>query len=230
MFFCLASPVALAQDADAILAGYFELTGGINNWKNLKSMKMSGKMLQGGMEFPAVMSQKYPNKFRMDIEVQGQKIVQAFDGTDGWMLNPLAQITEPKKLTPEEAQGMSDNQMENEFIDYKTKGHAAALEGEENIEGTDCHKIKLTKKSGDVEYHFFDKDNNVPIMVRAFAKAGPTAGQPVETFMGDYDMVGKFLLPFSITTKFQGQTVMQIKVESYDLNANLDDAVFALPK
>ncbi|WP_339786591.1 MAG: hypothetical protein ACMVP2_15305 [Imperialibacter sp.] len=227
---CTGISTAQAQNVDDILASYFEITGGLSNWKNLKSMKMTGKMLQGGLEFPAIMSQKYPNKFRMDIDIQGKKIIQAYDGKEGWMINPLAQITEPKVLTAEEVKEMEDNQMEDEFIDYKSKGHAVALDGEENIEGTDCFKVKLTKKSGDIEYHFFDKDNNVPIMVRTFAKTGPTEGQPVETFMSDYDAVGDFMLPFSMTTKFQGQTVMQIVVDSYDLNATLDDSVFALPK
>lgn len=42
----------------------------------------------------------------MDIDIQVKKIIQAYDGKDGWMINPLAQITEPKVLTAVEWFGL----------------------------------------------------------------------------------------------------------------------------
>lgn len=226
---CFGSTAVQAQNVDEILASYFDITGGLDNWKNLKTMKISGKMIQGGMEFPAEIAQKYPNKSRMDIDIQGKIITQAYDGSEGWMVNPLAQITEPKKLTAEEVKEMEDQEIEDDFINYKEKGHTVELEGSETIEGTDCHKIKLTKKSGDVEYHFFDKDNSVPIMMRTFVKSGPMKGQPAETYLSDYDAAGDFMLPYSMVTKYQGQVAMQIKVEKYDLNPAIEDSFFAFP-
>ncbi len=227
--FCIGSATVQAQSADDILASYFEVTGGLDNWKNLKSMKINGKMIQQGMEFPAVITQAYPNKSRMDIDIQGKQIIQAYDGKEGWMVNPLAQITEPKKLTEEELKEMEDQEIEDDFINYKEKGHTVELEGAETIEGTECHKIKLTKKNGTVEYHFFDKDNSVPIMVRTFIKSGPMKGQPAETFLSEYDAAEDFMLPHSMVTKYQGQVAMQIKVDSYEINPSLEDSLFAFP-
>ena len=118
---CTGISTAQAQNVDDILASYFEITGGLSNWKNLKSMKMTGKMLQGGLEFPAVMSQKYPNKFRMDIDIQGKKIIQAYDGKEGWMINPLAQITEPKVLTAEEVKKWKTTRWKMSLLTTKAK-------------------------------------------------------------------------------------------------------------
>lgn len=226
---CLGFVPASAQSVDNILAGYFEATGGMDNWKNLKSLKSTAKMMQGGMEFPAVMMMKSPDKFRMDIEVQGLKIVQAYDGKDAWTINPMMQITEPKKLTEEEGKALTGKTIESDFLDYKTKGHTIeVMEGEE-VDGLACNQLKLTKKDGGVEYHFFDKETSIPVMIRVIAEDGPMKGQPIETFMGDYDSVGDFFMPFSITTKVQGQTMMQIVYENYEVNGAIDDAVFAMP-
>jgi len=218
-----------AQSVDDILATYFEATGGLTNWKNIKSLKTTGKMMQGGMEFPAVSQMKAPNKYRMDITVQGQTIVQAYDGKDAWMINPMMQIMEPKKLTEQEAAAFANKPIESEFIDYKSKGHQVELGESEEVNGMACYQLKLTKKDGTVEYHFFDKDTGVPLMVRVIAPEGPMKGQPIESYIGDYDTVGGFLMPFTVTTKVQGQTMMEIKYDKYEVNGNIDDAVFSMP-
>ncbi|MDH4058722.1 MAG: hypothetical protein OEU76_08150, partial [Cyclobacteriaceae bacterium] len=82
----LFSTASYAQNVDAILAKYFENTGGLENWKKLKSMKMVGKSSFGPQEFPFEMEMKYPAMFRINVDIQGQKLVQASDGTTAWMI------------------------------------------------------------------------------------------------------------------------------------------------
>ena len=52
-FLVIASNLS-AQDVtvDEIIEGYFENTGGKDAWMNLKGMKMTAKINQGGIEFP----------------------------------------------------------------------------------------------------------------------------------------------------------------------------------
>jgi len=220
---------AQAQDVDAILTKYFANTGGVDKWKALKSTKMEGTATTQGIEINGVMYGKAPNLARQEFSLQGQSFVQAYDGTTAWGINPMAG-PEPQKLPEDQAEQLTSQTFESEFIDYKTKGHTVALEGKETIEGTETFKVKLTKKNGDVEYHYFDTENYVPIMVKTFAKAGPAKGQASETYLSDYQEVEGLMFPFFIDTKMGGQSIMKIAIKSVKLNEPMDDKLFAYPK
>jgi outer membrane lipoprotein-sorting protein len=124
-----------AQTADEILNKYFENTGGVEKWKSLQSRKGLGKMSMQNMEFPITMYEKTPIKQRIEISVQGLQIVQAYDGTDAWMINPLQGGTTAVKLSDDESKEFRENDFQDDFIDYKTKGHTVELLGTEEIDG-----------------------------------------------------------------------------------------------
>lgn len=224
-----------AQNVDEILAKYFENTGGISNWKALQSMKVEGTMNMQGMDLDFNMVTKRPDLQRMQIKVQGMEIVQAYDGQDAWMINPFASGTEPVKMTPEESKEMTDRKFEDEFIDYKSKGHEVTLLGQEEIDGVKCHKIQIIKnKNNDkedvTEIHYFDTENFVPIMVVSYARSGPMKGSESNTYLSDYQEVNGFMIPFSTETKMNGQSLMKMTFKNVSLNEQIDNSVFAFPK
>lgn len=217
-----------AQTVDGIIENYFENSGGLQKWKDLKSQKMEGKVLVQGMELPGTMSSAYPNKQRMDFSIQGMTIVQAYDGTTAWGINPFQTGPEPQKM-PEEMADEMDQEFPNVYLHYKENGHTLELEGKEEIEGTECYKIKVTKKDGKTEYHFFDTEYYIPVMIRTIASSGPAEGQASETFLSEYEEVDGMMMPFSIETKMNGQSVMKLTISSIMINPELEDSIFAFP-
>ncbi len=226
---------ANAQTADEILAKYFANTGGIEKWKALKSWTQKGKAWQG-QEFPMSMYAKTPNKMKLVINVQGTELVaQAYDGTTAWMLNPFAGGKDPVKMDDEMAKEIKDEEFEEEFIDYKKKGHEVTLEGTEEIDGVKCYKIKLVKnknnpKDDATELHFFDAENFVPIMQVSYVKVGPQKGTEVKTYMSDYQEVNGLMFPFSMEQKVDGKTIFKANTETMTINDITDDSIFAFPK
>jgi hypothetical protein len=97
------------------------------------------------------------------------------------------------------------------------------------VEGTETFKLKLTKENGDVEYYFLDQEYYVPIMQRRVVKYGPGKGQETETYISDYQEVGEFMMPFFIDTRMNGQSVMKMTIEEYELNGDLDNSIFRMP-
>ena len=227
---CLVLTGLQAQTADEVIDTYFEVTGGKDGWKNIESVKMKGKASMQGMEFPMSMVMKKPANVYQEVSFQGKKIVTAYDGSTGWMINPLAMMMEPTKLPEDQLEQFDGQKVEDELLDYASKGHTVAYEGTEDVTGTECHKIKLTKKEGDIEYHYFDTDTGIKIMQRSFIKTGPAKGQASETFFADYDEVNGLYFPFSLESKVQGQTVFQATMEEIELNADVSDDLFAFPE
>jgi len=221
--------VTEAQDADEIISNYFENTGGLDAWKELKSMKIKATFDQGGMQLNAVIYRKQPDLSRTEIVVQGKTIVQAYDGETGWMINPMMGSEDPQKMPAEMEEAMKDEKFESELIDYQEKGNTVELEGTEEVEGTETYKVKLTKKNGDVEYYFFDTEYFVPIMERRAIKVGPMKGQESETYISDYQEVNGLMVPYYIEVKANGQSMQKLTIQEYALNENLADSLFKYP-
>jgi outer membrane lipoprotein-sorting protein len=236
-FLCILALSGLAlqaQDAevpsvDEILATYFENTGGLEAWKKLNSMKMTGNMSMQGMDFPGTIYQKRPNMQRVEVNVQGKELIQAYDGQTAWWINPFMGSEDPQPMPAEMAEEMTKDQFEDDFIDYAKKGHTVEYVGTEEVEGADCYVLKLTKANGDVEQHFFDMEYMVPIMQRTTVSEGPMKGQASDTFLSDYQEVDGLMVPYFLETKIAGQSIQKITITSIELNNEVEDTMFSMP-
>jgi outer membrane lipoprotein-sorting protein len=224
-----------AQTVDEILSKYFETIGGVEKWRSLQTMTATGNLSMQGFDLRFTNHAKRPNKMRMLIQVQGTEIIQAYDGTDAWMLNPLMGGKDPVKMPTEDSKDFRDQKFESEYIDYAKKGHAITLLGTEEIEGAKCFKLELVKNKHNeeedvTEIHYFDSENYVPIMVVAYARSGEMKGAEVKTYLSDYQEVEGLMMPFSLEIKFNGQTVQKLSYQSVTFNESVDDTIFAFPK
>jgi outer membrane lipoprotein-sorting protein len=219
-----------AQTADEVVEKYLKAVGGADKWKKMETMVTTAKGEMGGMSFPIVLTAMRPNSLRMEADIQGTKIVQpSFDGTTAWTVNPLGGAAEPTKMDEESTKDLARNKFEDEFIDYKTKGHIVTLEGTEEAEGAKCFKLKIVLKQGGEKIYFMDVENYIPIMIREFAMSGPNKGQASEVVMGDYKEVDGMMMPHSIEQKAGGQTQFVMKIEKIEINPKIDKSVFAFP-
>lgn len=221
-----------AQDVsiDDLLKNYFENIGGEEEWKKIKSMTISGSTSAQGMTMPLTVQSMEPTYFKMEMDIQGKKFIQAYDGKDGWMLNPFAGGTEAQKMDEEQSKQFKKQKFQDEFIDYKGKGHKVEVAGMEEIDGTETIKVKMTKKEGDVVFYFFDSENFVPIMVRSFVDSGPMKGQSAEMYMSDYQEVDGLMLAHTTEQKVGGNTVFSMTADKIVLNPeSMDASAFTFP-
>ncbi|KAA3638891.1 MAG: hypothetical protein DWQ02_04500 [Bacteroidetes bacterium] len=228
----LSATTIQAQTVEEILNNYFENIGGKDKWANIKSMKIEGTMSMQGMDLPLTVYSKAPNKEYVEMSVMDKTIIEAFDGESSWRVNPFMGGTEPQKGTPEETEKASKEQFQNEFINYKDKGHTITLEGKEEIEGTLCFKLKMVKVTGEEEIHFFDEETYVPIMIRTtITQEGFMKGKIAETYFSDYDEVGDGLIMAMYTeSKMDGQTLQKMTIEKVEINPEIDDSQFTMPE
>lgn len=216
--------------ADTIVDKYIKAVGGADKWKKLDGMRQTGSVIVQGMTIPFTTTQTRPNLSRQEGDFQGQKFIDAYDGTVAWQQNPFQTMNKPVKKTDEETKESSKESFEDDFIDYKTKGHTVELVGNEEIEGTKCYKVSLKRKQGDEKIYFFDTESFVPVMMRSFASFGPNKGEAMETYLSDYKAEDGLMIPRTIEQKAKGQTVMVLKTDKVELNPTIDKTIFALPK
>jgi outer membrane lipoprotein-sorting protein len=223
---------ASAQTADEILAKTFAAQGGLDKLKAVQSIRMTGRMTVGpGLEAPVVIEMKRPKAMRLEISIQGTTIVQAYDGTQGWMLNPLTGRTAAEPL-PSEMTKLIEEQadMDGPLMDYKSKGHTVELLGKETADGTECYKLKLTQKDGSVTVYYFDAESFLGVKQES---KRTVRGSEVEneTIVGDWKQVDGVMYPHSIDAGQKGGQMRQkMAIQKIDVNVPIDDARFKMPK
>jgi len=230
---------SFSQSVDEIIDNYFENTGGIDQWKKLKGVKMSAKLSQQGMEIPIEIIQMQGGKQMQIINFQGQSIkAQVFDGEVSWGINMMSQKPEKSDQETTDNLKLDNNDFPDSFMDYKSKGYKAELIGKETVDGTETFKVKLTKepktidgkKEDDITFYFFDTENYVPIAIQTEVKEGPGKGMIMEITMSDYQEVEGLYFPFSQTQGIKDQPSIPLIIDSIELNPIISENEFKFPE
>ncbi len=215
-----------AQSLDDVLKKYVKATG-LETLANAKSFQIKAKINQMGMELPMEMKIKKPNKFRIEMEMQGQKMVQAYDGEKGWMIAPWVS-PDPQDMSGDQLKDALDQaDMEGELYHYKEKGHTIEFVGKVNLDGKPAYKLKLTTKDGNKKTYFIDADTYLVTKVKAKISAN---GQTVDVTQNMSDF--KTFDGITMAMKLESVSPMgkaEIVMEDVKLNVDIDDAIFKKP-
>jgi outer membrane lipoprotein-sorting protein len=196
---------------------------------------MNGKVSGQGMEIPIEILQLKNGKQYVKITFQGKEIMQGvYDGEVLWNTNFMTQ--KPEAMTSEQIENFKKNSLHDfpsAFLNYKEKGYAVELLGEENVEGTDCYKLKLIqnkilidgKEEDAISFYYFDKENFVPIVMESEIKSGPMKGKMMKSTMSDYEEVDGLYFPMALS-----QMGGPFNIDKIELNPKVDDAIFIMPK
>jgi hypothetical protein len=156
--------------------------------------------------------------------------IQAYDGKTGWQISPFGGRKDPELMSQDDVKSLQiDADIDGPMVNYKEKGHKAELVGHDSVEGTDCYKVKLTLKNGDVRYYFLDSDSFLEIKME---NQSNIRGAVVftENYYGDYEQVNGLYFPFALESAQKGnQERAKFTVDKVEINVPLDDSLFYMP-
>jgi hypothetical protein len=113
--------------------------------------------------------------------------------------------------------------------DYKARGATLEYAGTEDIDGTAAHKLKLTRKNGDVQYVYLDPDYFLEIRIES-QRIVRSVKETVITDLGEYEKVSGVYWATSITTGRKGdRDPAKILYEKVEVNVPLDAGYFSFP-
>jgi len=220
---------SFAQTVDEILDEYFA-TNGQDKLLETSSMETKGRIIQGQFEIPFTSWHKRPFYFKSEAEFQGMKISSAFDGEKGWSINPMMGSTDPQPLTEEQIDRMKiQADYDGILYNYKEKGYKVELTGKDKVDDIDVYVITLTRSNGDVITSYIDSENYVLLKTKSKMKMQGVETE-AETYFSNYKFVDGILQPYSIETKVDGKTVMQMAFDEFKFNNDFPDSIFDMPE
>jgi len=217
-----------AQSVEEILKEHFSAVGQDNMLK-LNTQRLSGKMVQSGLEIPFIQMGKRPAKVRVEGTFQDLTFIQTFNGKEGWSINPFAGVTDPQQMTDDDLKGMRyQADMDGMLWNWNEKGYTVTFDGKEDMEGTSCFKLKLETKEGDTFTYYIDSDSYILLRTNTKMKIMGNETES-DTYFSNYSMVEGIAVPGKIDTKMKGQLMGTLVIEKVELNIELDDALFEKP-
>jgi hypothetical protein len=210
-----------AQTAEEVVAKYISAKGGADNLRKIQTVVMKGTLNANGLEIP-INSYVIGNKaYRQDFTVNGMTGYQIITKENGWNFNPFMGQTKAEAMTADDIKSSLDQlDATDDLLDYAAKGTGVEYLGTEDVEGTECYKLKLTMSSGKEKTYFIATADNM--LVKTSQKVNAN-GQEVETstMMSNYKEVNGVLFPYSISVDFG-----PLEIENIEINVPVDESLF----
>ena len=231
VFLALASAPASSQTAKEILGKWIEAQGGAKALEAIKDTTITGniQLVSMGLNGTATMYQKEPNKMRLDIEVMGMVITQAYDGEIAWMVDPQtgAATQMPENATQEfKRQALGNDALlnpEKYGIQYEYKGKEKLAEKEYLV-------LEQTMSDGHKTTIYIDPDTYLTYKSKGTAMGQAGVEVMAETITTDYKKVDGLLIAHSMTQFQDGQEFMRMTMTKVTFNSNLEDSFFKMTK
>ena len=227
------APVDLT--AAQIIERNISARGGLQAWRTVKTMSMSGKLDAGGkqkVQLPFVLEMERNRKTRLELQFNGQTAVQVYDGSNGWKLRPFLNRRDVEPYTPDELKAASmQADIDGPLVDYVAKGTKVQLEGIQSVEGHDAFNLKLTLKTGQVQHIWVDAQTFLDVKIEGTPRRLDGRFHPVATYMRDYRSVNGLMIPYVNETAVDGvKQTEKIILEKVIVNPKLEDSHFSKPR
>lgn len=216
---------------ESVVAKIVKAQGG-EKLKTVKSIKATGKLVIGGgqAEGPLVSFVVRPGKSRQEISLGGAKLIQAYDGTTAWQINPFTGSSKPEKMNEEEAATVIDAaDLDGPFVDSAKKGYKLELAADEELDGAPVHVVKVTNKRGKTETYYVDAASGLILKVRGKEKIQGNEVE-VETVLSNYKDINGIMTAHAIDRLIGGRPFIQIVFDQVEHNVEVGDDVFRMPE
>ena len=212
---------AQAQTADEVINKHIDSLGGKENIEKIQNVVMEGSLTIQGAPIAVIITQVQGKLSRQDINAMGMKGYDFVSDKEGWTFMPFQGMQKPEPKTAEDVkESQSDLDIAGSLYNYAAKGHKVELLGKEDVEGTECHKIKLTLATGKEVTYFIDPISYLVVRTKEKKKFN---GQEMELSVdySDYKNVEGVKMAYSITQPF-GTVVMS----SIKANQTIDEKLY----
>lgn len=236
--FWMAAPATAAQDqapkkSDAkalqIVEKMIEAQGGRKLLDSIKDTTVTGtiELVQFGMDGTVTLYNKEPDKMRLDIEVMGMLITQAYDGEMAWMFNPQTGANE--EMPGQMADEFKREAMGSAYLLHPEKHNIVyVVKDPEKIEGRDYIVLEQIHEDGWTATLWVDAETFLTYKVKAMGLNQMNIEVETETFTTDYRKVDGLMTAHTMTTYQEGEEYMTMLLTEIKFNTGIEDSFFKM--
>jgi hypothetical protein len=196
------------NDARGILLKHYEVIGGLEKLKNIKSGYIEGKIAFDGLSGTFRQWEEMPLKYRLEEDYGVIKQVQRDDDTlKRRKVKALLEVYD--------------------HVNPDTKNFILTYEGVKKAGETECHIVKMANIiNEDITFFYFNRENYY--IVKAVLKQPDVE---IHTLFSDYREIDGIIHPFHEETEILPREKKEtLQLSKYEFNVKADQALFAVPR
>lgn len=213
---------------EELLRKHIAALGGKRKVEALTAFKATGSISIGQRTIPFTMYAQAPNRVRTELQSEGHKIVQAYDGKNPpWQLNDGTDPAIPVAMTGEAAREFAaDAEFYSPLINNSERGIRLEYVGEGKIDDRRCLRLSVFRNGENtMEVHL---DPNTYLIVRQVhkRKSGSKREILMETRFSDHHAVSGVMMPHRVTVLAQGRKLHEMELEEITPNPEIPLLLF----
>jgi len=213
-------------DVDEIVAKHLDAMGGLDKLQDIQTMKKVAKVTMQGREATTTMYFKRPNMSRQEVQVDGQTVINAFDGTTPWIINPLAGFTRPVTVSGAQAASIrEDAWFDGPLVEYKRRGTIVDYVAREPLGEGEAYHLRVTSAGRQVRHLYLDATTYLEVKLAADVER-----TKLEQLSSDYRDVDGVKVAHHLKTLVNGAVQAEMQLESVEFNLPIETALFRMPK
>ncbi len=224
--------LAAGQTAAELVAKNLEARGGVAQIKAIRTLRMTGKMQQGGFIIQVSRTAMAPNLVRDAFTIQGMSQIEAYDGASGWKISPFEGRKDPELLGEQELRDITEEaDFYGPLVDYTTKDNRVEYLGHDSVDGDDAYRLKVTLANGDIIYYYLDPDTYLEIRTEKMEFVRGAVHETV-TNLGSYKKVAGVYFPFSMEmggAHDDPNSFAKVTIDKLEANVPVEPAEFKMP-
>jgi outer membrane lipoprotein-sorting protein len=221
--------------AEQIVARSVSARGGLEAWQAVSTLALAGMLYTGKQDnatLPIVVKLKRPNKSRLEIDLQGRRMVQAFDGKDGWKMRRFhgQDIVAPYGPDDVASARAWECVASPPLIDQARGAVRVKLDGTEAVDGAPAYRLTLVRSDRREQHVWVDAKSFLDVMYDDNLRRDNGEVFTIATHYRDYRTVDGVKVPTSIEVVAGGaQGSRKMVFRDVAINPSVADAVFSRP-
>jgi hypothetical protein len=216
-----------AQTVDEIVAKNVDAMGGKDKLEQVKTVYFTNTTQVMGNEGPSTTQIVNGKDYRLDTEVNGQKMTQVVTDKGGWQINPFMGATTAQPI-PDDMWKQSKGQLyfSGPLYNYAAKGNKVELLGKEG----NAYKLKITNTDSLETIAYIDATT---YYLTKITRQTNFMGQAIELSLNFSNFKKADMgitIPYTTEINYGGQFTITNNVTKVEFNKPIDPAVFEMPK
>jgi hypothetical protein len=223
IFFLLSNGIIYSQSIDDIISNY-NRANKFDRITGLKTIHISAKTSMMGFNIPMEIWMKNPDKVKSVTNINGQEMIQVYDGKTGYLINPVTGSEIPVLMTADQLRSVSRINLFNNYLAGYLKEGKLSLEGEETVNNKQAFKMKVSLDELNSLLIFIDRESYLILKTVTEINQGGMAIS-VETIPSDYTEINGILLPMKTTTSTGGMELVTLFTK-IEVDVPVEDSFF----
>jgi len=215
-----------AQSLDEVLAKHAAAHGGLERWRAVNTLIITGVEVAFSTAAPFVYEWRRPDSSRFEHSILGKKMTIGHDGTVTWWVHELFEITKPTAVSEGAVLARHMAEFESPLIDAAAKGHKVELLGKDEVDDQPAWKLKVTRKDGFEETWYLDPATGLEL-----ARFDTTLDLPEAkerwTYYSDFRPVDGLVIPHRQDQEYSIRHV-SLTIEKVQINPEIDPGRFQM--